>query len=146
VRPTYIVDRRAVPSVLAVQTVPVEENEVYDRRPFHRLVDTEEPLYGCGRPTLGLGLELSQANDAGCVDRRPGRPSPRSASRLRPATLRALPGSGGRLSRLLRTARTLASRRRHPCRARPCSAGTPAASVPPLLDFRHANPDNQLQM
>jgi hypothetical protein len=40
----YIIDNRAVASVFAVQTVPIEEHEVRNRRSLDRLVDAKESL------------------------------------------------------------------------------------------------------
>ena len=61
-RPAYIIDRRAGSSVLAVQTVPIEEHQVRSRRAFDRFVDAKETFDGCPTPTLGLRVELAEPN------------------------------------------------------------------------------------
>jgi len=105
--------------MLAVQSVPIEKDEVRAGRSIDRFVDAKEVLDRSSGATLGAGVERSDPNyPSGLSERRLASPSASHAPRcLRTARLRVL------------------SRR-------------PRFSFasPPLLDFRHATTDNELQM
>ena len=61
--PPYIVDGRAGASVLAVQSVPVEEHEVSDEDALCRLIDAKESFHRRPVPTLGLWIEDANPHD-----------------------------------------------------------------------------------
>ena len=105
--------------MLAVQSVPIEKDEVRAGRSFDRFVDAKKVLDRGTGAAFCAGVERSDANHPNGFALR-GLASPNGPSAL------------GR-----------------PCTARLCllsRLGPTPASVPPLLDFRHATTDNEQQM
>src|SRR5688572_2015711 len=107
VRSAYIIDRRATPSVLAVQTVPVEEHEVRGQSPFGGLVDAKEALDRRAGSDLRARVELSdphrsrgRVDRSSCADSLRRRTANRrlagglAPTRLRLLLPRVLPGRG----------------------------------------------------
>jgi len=119
VRPTHIFDRRAATTVLAVQSVPIEKDEVRAGRSIDHFVDAKKVLDRSTSAAFRAGVERSHANHPNRLAQT-GLASPnRPSAPRRPSTAR-LDG----FSRL----------------------GPLPRSVPPLLDFRHAAADNEQQM
>jgi len=133
--------------------VPIEEHEVRARGPVDGLVYAKKVLDRRAGAAFGAWIERSDADFAdglvfgttpacrGSASRRRSlcTPSFRGLPRLGrwPRSSTDFPRPG--LTRL----RELTS---GTVRRRPLIAGRPARTVPPLLDFRHATTDNELQM
>jgi hypothetical protein len=62
VRPTHIFDRRAATTVLAVQSVPIEKNEVRAGRSIDRFVDAKKVLDRRAEAAFGARIERFDAN------------------------------------------------------------------------------------
>jgi hypothetical protein len=106
--------------MLAVQSVPVEKDEVRPGRTIDRFVDAKQMLDRRSGATLGAGIERSDPNySTGFAERN------LASSNVSPAL------------RGLWTARLRVLARRCPWFS---------SVAPPLLDFRHAITDNELQM
>ena len=105
--------------MLAVQSVPIEKDEVRAGRSIDRFVDAKKVLDRCTDAAFRARVERFDANHPNGFALR------RLASSDRPPTLRRLC-----------TARLRAFSRLGP---------TPG-SAPPLLDFRHAATDNEQRM
>ena len=124
-RSAYIIDRRAGSSVLAVQTMSVEEHEVRHETPFDRFIYPEESFHRCSGAALRLGVQDTNADRARGLVNHECAPGLRDRSVLLPAgCLRFSPG----------------------LRAFAAPGDRPTRSAPPLLDFRHPVTDNQLRM
>ena len=67
-RPAHIIDRRAGSSVLAVQSVPIEEHEVRGHGAFRGLIDPKEPFHRGAGPAFGLRVEDAHADRARRLD------------------------------------------------------------------------------
>ena len=105
--------------MLAVQSVPIEEHEVRARRSIDRFVDAKQVLDRRPGAAFRAGVERSDPNyPSGFSERGLASSSaPRAPRGLCTARLRVLP----RCPRF-------------------------SSATPPLLDFRHATTDNELQM
>lgn len=64
VRPTHIFDRRAATTVLAVQSVPIEEDEVRPCDPVDEFIDAKKVLDRCPRAAFRVRVERSDTHDA----------------------------------------------------------------------------------
>ena len=64
-RSAYIIDRRAGSSVLAVQTMSVEEHEVRHETPFDSLVHPEKSFHRRSGSAFRLRVEDTNADRAG---------------------------------------------------------------------------------
>jgi len=106
--------------MLAVQSVPIEKDEVRARRSIDRFVDAKQVLDRSPRATLGARVERSDPNHSSGL-----------------AELGLASSTAWQAPRGLCTARLRGLPRRCPW---------PAPATPPLLDFRHATTDNELQM
>jgi hypothetical protein len=106
--------------MLAVQTVPIEKDEVRAGRSIDRFIDAKQALDRSAGAALRPGIERSDANhSSGFAERG-----------LASANVARAPHG-------LCTARLPALPRRCP---------RFSSATPPLLDFRHATTDNELQM
>ena len=156
VRPAYIIDRRAAPAVLTVQSVPIEEDEVRPGNSVDHFVDAKKVLDRSSCAAFRARVERSDAGNAHrCITRAVASAPLGGSSRcgLAAATLCCL----RRLRRLgkrprphtdlcLRSRTRRRTSARGTLRFRPVCAGRPTRIAPPMLDFRHATTDNELQM
>jgi hypothetical protein len=62
--PTNIIDCRAAPAVLTVQSVPVEEDEVCPRNSVDDFIDAKKVLDGRTRAAFRARVERSDARNA----------------------------------------------------------------------------------
>jgi len=150
--PAYVIDCRAAPAVLAVQSVPIEKDEVRPRNSVDDFVDAKKVLdRGSGaafrarveRPDASQtgryaarGAALAALSDASSRCRLSTTPSDRLRSfGARPPASFLFPRAGCRCV----VAGTVV-------RSHPMGVGRPTRVAPPLLDFRHATTDNELRM
>jgi hypothetical protein len=64
VRPANIIDCRAAPAVLTVQSVPIEEDEVCPRDSVDDFIDAKKVLDGCPGAAFGSRVQRSDAGHA----------------------------------------------------------------------------------